>query len=213
MMHESHIQHKWRDFPIRLVARLLHKCLAKHTHTQLELIWLWQSKKEWTPCHIANERHQDNWLRLIGNPTIYYRVFLYITSVACILPSVPGTHSCRIGQSHVKFGQTPCTCRMITQLQKGHVKNLEKALGTAIYSPLLPMWRENKHVANEKKTCTVLMWSLQVITTALVKILTKFSVLRSCAPIHHMIMTIPWPWPPYHHHHDFNHLYPPKLQE
>ena len=64
-----------------------------------------------------------------------------------------------------------------------------------------------------KKTLHRLMWSLQVKTTTLVETLMKFSVLRSCAPIHHMIMTIPWPWPPYHHHHhDFNHLYPPKLQ-
>lgn len=136
--------------------------------------------------------------------------------------------SCGIGQSHAptkkqqpKIEIWAGSMYMQTQLQKGHVKNLEKALCTAIYFPLLPMWRENKHVASMLllSWCgayhikSVLRWlPLGDHHSTCENINMKFSVLRSCAPIHHMIMTIPWPWPPYHHHHDFNHLYPPQLQ-
>ena len=114
-----------------------------------------------------------------------------------------------------KSGQVPCTCKHnckkgMSKIWKRHYVRQSISLYCQCgekTSMLLLSWCGAYHIKS------VLRWlPLGDHHSTCENINMKFSVLRSCAPIHHMIMTIPWPWPPYHHHHDFNHLYPPQLQ-
>lgn len=147
-------------------------------------------RKEWETFHVANKKNPANSLRLVGNPTIYCTGFLHITGVAGILPSVPGILSCGIGQSHVKLVQVSCACRMITQLQKGHVKNSGKGL---MYGNLFPF------SANvEQKPCTA--WCGAYHSRWSPQHLWYINEVFCLAAAVHLFTT--WSWPYHDHDHD-----------